>query len=237
MTARARHATLWVRLAAVVAGLVLLALAGRRLAGLVPAFGEWVHGLGPLGPVVFIAGYAAAAVAFVPGSLLTLAAGAVFGVARGTAYALAGATLGASAAFLISRHAARAAFQRRVDRLPRFSAIDRAIAREGGKIVFLLRLSPLFPFTLLNYALGLTRIRFTPFLIASAGMLPGTLLYTYSGKVVGDVAAIAGGQSPARATGYYVVLGLGLAATAAVTAIVTRLARRALAESTRETEA
>ncbi|MEP6687388.1 MAG: TVP38/TMEM64 family protein [Gemmatimonadales bacterium] len=237
MISRAPKTMLYIRLAAVAGAVLLLALAGRRLAGLVPAFGEWVHGLGPLGPIAFIGGYAVAAVAFVPGSLLTLAAGAVFGVGRGTAYALVGATLGASGAFLISRHAARAAFQRRVDRLPKFSAIDRAIAREGGKVVFLLRLSPLFPFTLLNYALGLTRIRFSRFLVASAGMLPGTLLYTYSGKVVGDVAAAAGSHGPPRTAAYYAVLGLGLAATAAVTAIITRVARRALAESTRETPA
>lgn len=194
-----------------------------------------VHQLGPLGPVAFVAGYALAVVAFVPGSLLTLAAGAVFGVGLGTVCALLGATIGASAAFLISRYLARAAFRRRVDGLPRFSAIDRAISREGGKIVFLLRLSPLFPFTLLNYALGLTRIRFAHFLVASLGMLPGTLLYTYSGKAAGDVAALAAGHSPPRAAGHYFVLGLGLAATAAATMIVTRAARRALAEATQET--
>jgi uncharacterized membrane protein YdjX (TVP38/TMEM64 family) len=213
---------------------VLLALGGRRLAGFVPAFAHWVHGLGPLGPVAFMVGYATATVAFVPGSLLTLAAGAVFGVGLGTVYALIGATLGASGAFLISRHIARAAFQRRMAGVPRFAIIDRAISREGWKVVLLLRLSPVFPFNLLNYALGLTRIRFMDFLIASIGMLPGTLLYTYSGKVVGDIAALAAGQSPPRTTAYYLVLSLGLAATVGVTTVVTRLARRALAAATAE---
>jgi uncharacterized membrane protein YdjX (TVP38/TMEM64 family) len=173
-------------------------------------------------------------VAFVPGSLLTLAAGAVFGVGLGTVYALTGATLGASGAFLISRHVARAAFQRRMAGIPQFDTIDRAVAREGWRVVFLLRLSPLFPFTLLNYALGLTRVRTVHFLIASLGMLPGTLLYTYSGKVVGDIATLAAGQSPPRTAAYYVVLGIGLAATVAVTTVVTRLARRALAAATAE---
>ena len=213
---------------------MLLALGGREIAGLVPAFVHWVHGLGLLGPLVFVAGYAAAAVAFVPGSLLTLAAGAVFGVGLGTVYALIGATLGASGAFLIARHVARTAFQRRMAGVPQFATIDRAVSREGWKVVLLLRLSPVFPFNLLNYALGLTRIRFVDFLVASIGMLPGTLLYTYSGKVVGDIAALAGGQSPPRTAAYYLVLGLGLAATVAVTAVVTRLARRALAAATAE---
>jgi uncharacterized membrane protein YdjX (TVP38/TMEM64 family) len=230
-----RRATgVWIRIAVIGGAVVLLALGGRRLAGLVPAFAHWVHELGPLGPVAFIVGYALAAVAFVPGSLLTLAAGAVFGVGLGTVYTLIGATFGATGAFLISRHIARGAFQRRMAGVPRFAIIDRAISREGWKVVLLLRLSPVFPFNLLNYALGLTRIRFVDFLIASIGMLPGTLLYTYSGKVVGDIAALASGQSPPRTTAYYVVLGLGLAATVAVTAVVTRSGRRALAAATAE---
>lgn len=217
--------------ALVLAGVVL---GGRQLASLVPAFAAWVRDLGPFGPLAFIGGYVVAAVAFVPGALLTLAAGAVFGVSAGTAYVLVGATLGSSASFLISRHLARGAFERRLSANPRFGAIDRAIAREGRKVVLLLRLSPVFPFTLLNYALGLTRIRFTDFLVASIGMLPGTLLYTYTGKVAGDLAALAAGQSPPRGAGYYVVLALGLLATIGVTLVVTRLARRALRESTGE---
>jgi uncharacterized membrane protein YdjX (TVP38/TMEM64 family) len=224
----------WIRIATIGVVIMLVVLAGRRLAGFVPAFAHWVHGLGPLGPVAFMAGYAAAAVAFVPGSLLTLAAGAVFGVGLGTVYAMVGATVGASGAFLVSRHIARAAFQQRMAAIPRFAIIDRAISREGWKVVLLLRLSPVFPFNLLNYALGLMRIRFVDFLIASIGMLPGTLLYTYSGKVVGDIAALAAGQSPPRTAAYYLVLALGLAATVAVTTAITKLARRALAAATVE---
>jgi uncharacterized membrane protein YdjX (TVP38/TMEM64 family) len=170
-------------------------------------------------------------VAFVPASLLTLAAGAVFGVARGTLLVAAGATLGASAAFLLARYAARDAVARRLADRPRFAALDRAVGAEGRKLVFLLRLSPVFPFGLLNYALGLTRVRFVDYLIASVGMLPGTLLYVYSGKVAGDVATLAAGAAPPRGTAHYVVLGLGLVATALVTMRVTRLARRALADA------
>ena len=142
------------------------------------------------------------------------------------------ATLGAAAAFLVARHAARAVVERRLATSPRFAALDRAIAAEGRKIVFLLRLSPLFPFNLLNYALGVTRVRFADYLVASVGMIPGTILYVYYGKLAGDVATLAGGAVVERGAGYWAVLVLGLAATVAVTAIVTRSARRALRAAT-----
>lgn len=214
------------------AALLALVLVGRRAAGLVPEFAAWVNGLGPWGPVVFIAGYVVATVAFVPGSLLTLAAGAVFGITKGVALVFVGASLGASAAFLVARYVARSSIERRLAGNAKFAAIDRAIAGEGRKIVTLLRLSPVFPFNLLNYGLGLTQIRFTDYLLAMIGLLPGTILYVYSGKLVGDVAALAAGGGPPKGWGYYAVLGLGLLATVAVTAVVTRTARRALGEVT-----
>jgi uncharacterized membrane protein YdjX (TVP38/TMEM64 family) len=193
-----------------------------------------VKGLGVWGPVVFIAGYVAATVAFVPGVLLTLAAGAIFGLVRGVLYVLIGATLGSAAAFLVARYVARAAIERRIAGNARFAAIDRAVGAEGRKIVFLLRLSPVFPFNLLNYALGLTRVRFADFLVASVGMIPGTILYVYYGKLIGDVTALAGGAAVEKGPGYYAVLVLGLAATVAVTTVVTRTARRALRDATGE---
>jgi uncharacterized membrane protein YdjX (TVP38/TMEM64 family) len=187
-----------------------------------------VASFGSLGPVIFIAGYVVATVAFIPGSLLTLAAGAIFGLLWGTVYVFIGATVGATAAFLVSRYVARGAIERRVAGNARFASIDRAIGGQGRKIVMLLRLSPVFPFNLLNYALGLTRVRLADYVTASIGMLPGTLLYVYYGKLAGDVAALAGGAAPPRGGEYYVVLGLGLLATLAVTTVVTRLARNAL---------
>ena len=99
----------------------------------------------------------------------------------------------------------------------RFAAIDRAVGAQGRKIVFLLRLSPIFPFNLLYYALGLTRVRLADYLVASLGMIPGTLLYVYSGKLAGDVAAVAGGAGVERGAGYYALLGLGFLATVVVT--------------------
>jgi len=215
----------------VITFVVLFLFLGRRFGALVPEFARWVESLGAWGPVAFVAGYAAAAVAFVPGSLLTLAGGAIFGVARGTALVFAGAVLGSAAAFLVARYVARGRIERRLAGSPRFAAIDRAVAAEGRKIVFLLRLSPVFPFNLLNYALGLTRVRFVDYLVASLGMLPGTLLYVYYGKLAGDVAALAGGAAVTRDARYWTLLGAGLAATVAVTAYVTRLARRALREA------
>jgi uncharacterized membrane protein YdjX (TVP38/TMEM64 family) len=203
---------------------------GRSLASYVPRFAGAVAGLGAWGPVAFIAGYVVAAVAFVPGSLLTLAAGAIFGLARGTLYVLIGATLGATAAFLVSRYLVRGRVEARVRADPRFAAIDDAVGTQGRRIVFLLRLSPVLPFNLLNYALGVTRVRLADFVVACAGMLPGTVLYVYYGKLAGDVAGAVGG-SARRGPGHYAVLALGLAATIAVTVVVTRLARRALKEA------
>ena len=219
-------------MAVVVAVLALLVFGGRQLGGYIPRFARWVNGLGALGPVVFIAGYALAAVAFVPGSLLTLAAGAIFGLVRGAIYTFVGATLGAVLAFLVSRYLARGTVERRLAGNERFAAVDRAIGESGGRIVFLLRLSPVFPYNLTNYAMGLTRVRFVDYLVASLGMIPGTILFVYYGKLAGDVAAAAGGAGMKHDTSYYVVLGIGLLATIAVTAIVTRLARNALKRST-----
>jgi uncharacterized membrane protein YdjX (TVP38/TMEM64 family) len=211
------------------AGLVVL---GRQAGHLVPEFTAWVKGLGALGPVVFILGYALACVAFIPGSVLTLAAGAIFGLGAGTAYVFVAAVLGSSLAFLVSRHVARGFIEKRLAGYPRFAAIDKAVAAQGRRIVFLLRLSPVFPFTLLNYGLGLTRVRFLDYVAASVGMLPGTVLYVYYGKLAGEAAALAGGAGVQKGAGYYAVLGLGLVATIVVTTIVTRTAKRALASAT-----
>jgi uncharacterized membrane protein YdjX (TVP38/TMEM64 family) len=221
-----------VRVVAAAAVVAVLLLAGRRIAALVPPFAAWVERLGVWGPVAFVAGYALATVAFVPGSLLTLAAGAIFGLVRGTALVFVAATLGASAAFLLSRYLARGWVERRLAGNKRFAAIDRAVGAEGRRIVFLLRLSPVFPFNLLNYALGLTRVRFADYLVASIGMLPGTVLYVYSGTLVGDVARLAAGAPVQRGAAHWVVLVIGLLATLVVTTLVARTARRALLDAT-----
>ncbi len=213
-----------------IAALAAVIWLGRYAGGYVPRFSAWVESLGFWGPAAFFAGYVLATLAFVPGSLLTLAAGAVFGLWQGTALVLAAATTGATLAFLVARYVARSSVERRVARNPRFGAIDRAVAAEGRKVVFLLRLSPLFPFNLLNYALGLTRVSFLDYFLASIGMLPGTFLYVYLGKGLGSLAALSAGERVETGPAGLALLGAGLVATIWVTALVTRAARRALAE-------
>jgi uncharacterized membrane protein YdjX (TVP38/TMEM64 family) len=221
----------WLKALAVIVLVIAILLLGRRLAGLVPALIERVSSMGAWGPVAFVAIYILGAVLLVPGSVLTLAAGAIFGLVRGTALVFVAATLGAAAAFLIARYLARGYVERRIG-TGRLAAVDRALAGKGLRIVLLLRLTPLVPYNFLNYSLGLTGVRFRDFLLGSIGMLPGTLLYVYYGKVAGEVAALAGGQAVQRDLAYWIVTGLGLAATIAVSVLVTRTARRALQQET-----
>lgn len=218
------------RAAALIVGVGVLVLVGRQLGAYVPQFANWVGSLGVWGPVVFIAGYALATVAFIPGSILTLAAGAIFGLVQGTLFVFLGAWIGSALAFLVARYLARSPIERRLANNSRFSTIDQAVQKQGLKIVFLLRLSPIFPYNLLNYALGLTKIRFSDYLIASIGMIPGTFLYVYYGKALGSLAAVAGGAQIERGVGYWLLLALGLTATLVVTTIVTRIARKALSQ-------
>lgn len=224
----------WVAGIVAVGLLAGLLLGGRQLAAFIPGVVTRIEDLGAWGPVVFMVVYVAAAVAMVPGSLLTLAAGAVFGVVAGSIYVFVGAALGATAAFLVARYLARAPLERRFATSPRFRALDAALAADGRKVVFLIRLSPVFPYTLLNYLLGLTSIRLVDFVVASLGMIPGTIAFTYAGKVVGDLGQLAASGAPPRGPSYYALLGVGFVATVFVTVVITRIARRALAASAGE---
>ena len=232
----ASRKALILKLLVVLAAAAALVLLGRRLGGYVPQFAASVDELGFWGPAVFVLGYAAATLAFVPGSLLTMAAGAIFGLAKGTTLVFFGATVGSTFSFLVARYLARGAIERRLADHPRFRAIDRAVARQGLKIIFLVRLSPFFPYNLLNYGLGLTRVRLRDYVLACSGMIPGTFLYVYYGKALGSLAAVAGGAAPERGTGDWVLLTVGLAATVAVTAFVARIAGRALQDEVEITD-
>ena len=214
-------------LAAVVVGLLVF---GRRAVAAIPQFTAWVDGLGALGAIAFVLAYVAVTVALVPASLLTLAAGAVFGLARGVPLVLVGASLGATAAFLVSRYAARDAVERRLARRPKLGAVMDAVSRDGRRIALLLRLSPLVPFGVLNYALGVTRLRLADFVVALVGIVPGTVLYVYYGTVAGSLAEAAGGDG--RSAAEWALLAAGLVATLLATLLVTRAARRALASAT-----
>ena len=188
----------------------------------------WIESLGALGPIVFIGIYALAAVLFIPGSVLTLGAGLLFGVGWGSLWVIVGSNIGANLAFLIGRYLARDAISKKTADDPTFQSIDRAVGKEGWKIVGLTRLSPIFPFTLLNYAFGLTSVKWFHYAIATfIGMLPGTIMYVYLGslgRLVGDSAE----KSPAE-------IGLkifGLIATIVVTVFITRAAKRILKKKT-----
>lgn len=227
-----RRLAAFLKVAAAVTVLAFLILGRNAFATSLTSFATWVQGLGAWGPIAFVAGYVVACVAFVPGTILTLAAGVLFGLWRGVLYVTAGAVIGSVAAFLVARYLARGAVEKRLAGNPKFAAIDQAIAREGLKIVLLLRLSPIFPFNLLNYGLGLTRVSFRDYLIGSIGMLPGTVLYVYYGKALGNLAEIASGTRPQGGGAGKWLLLAGLAATILVTIVITRAARRALERAT-----
>ena len=188
---------------------------------------QWVADLGAIGPIALILIYIIATVAFISGGLLTLGAGALFGLGAGAIYAFIGASLGATAAFLVGRYLARGWVSKKLDAYPRFQAVDKAVGREGLKIVFLTRLSPVFPFVLLNYAFGITGVSLRDYVLGFAGMIPGTLLYTYLGSAVGSLAALFAQSDRAKTPTEYAFFIVGLVATFAVTWFVTRIATRA----------
>ncbi len=188
----------------------------------------WIDAHRGLSWAVYVGVYVVATVLLIPGSVITLVAGFVFGLPLGVALVSAGSVLGASSAFLIGRFFARDWVERRVERLPRFAALDSAARSEGFTVVFLARLSPLFPFNLLNYGLGVTGVRFRDYFFASwIGMLPGTVLYVYFGTVAQDLAALSGGEFDG---GWLSValLAAGLVATLLLVAVIARKATRTL---------
>ncbi len=193
---------------------------------------DWIRGLGALAPVVFIAIYVAGCVAFIPGSILTIGAGVIFGVVRGSIYVSIAATLGATAAFLVGRYLARDWVSERFAGSAKFRALDEAVAREGWKMVFLTRLSPVIPFSLLNYGFGLTRVTLRDYFFASwAGMIPATILYVYIGSLSGDLARAAGGSTK-RTPAEWAFTAVGFVATVAVAVYATRIGARALRAKT-----
>ena len=184
--------------------------------------GEWT-------PVVFVAFYIVAALTLVPASfLLTVSAGAMFGVWRGSVLVFIGASLGASLVYAIASPLAGSRWMQRVTRDPRVGAVRAAVASEGPRIMFLLRLSPITPYSIVNYALALSGARFGDFVAALPGMIPVIVMSTYYGKVVGDVAALAAGVSPPRRPEYYALLLGGLIVTIVSTILITRASRRAI---------
>ncbi len=191
---------------------------------------QWIDGLGFVGGLAFMAIYIVATVAFLPGSILTLGAGVIFGIAMGSVYVFVGATLGAIAAFLVGRYLARGWVSQKIAGNQNFSAIDQAVAHEGFKIVLLTRLSPVFPFNLLNYAFGITGVGLKDYALGSVGMIPGTVMYVYIGSLAGDLARLGSESQAANPVAQWAIRIIGFVATVAVTIYVTRVARQALAE-------
>ena len=174
----------------------------------------------------FILAYILAALFMVPGSILTLAAGVLFGVALGVALVSLAATLGACCAFLVGRFLARDWVESRLEAMPRFRALDRAVARRGWLIVLLARLSVVIPYNLLNYALGLTNVRFGAYLFGTlVGMLPAIFLYVYLGSEAGSLATLEQNGAPMIPQSLFIA---GLIVTALLILVIARLTARTL---------
>lgn len=190
---------------------------------------EWTQGLGAWGPAIVAAFYILACLLLFPGSIITVAAGLLFGVPVGIVSAVIGSNLGACAAFLVGRTIVRDRLAQKIAGRPRFAAIDEAVSRDGFKIVLLLRLSPMLPFNILNYALGLTKVSFRDYALASMiGMLPEILVLVYFGSVA---RSLAGGITPAQVATPLenpIFFWIGFAVTIAVAVLVTRIAHRRL---------
>ncbi len=193
-------------------------------------FNDWVGQIGTAGIFIFIGVYAVATVLLAPGVILTIGAGFAFGLWKGFLAVSGGATIGAALAFLVARFIARDRIEAIAQRNDKFRKIDNAIGRQGVKLIFLLRLSPVIPFNLSNYFYGLTAVKFWPYVVASwIGMMPGTFLYVYIGAAgKAAVTAAAGGEPLKHGWQYWTFLGVGLAATIIVTIWVTKIARDAL---------
>ena len=196
----------------------------------------WVQGLGPIAPIGFILIYNLATVLFVPGLILTLGGGVLFGLGFGTVYVFIAATLGATIAFWIGRNFARDWVTEKMASYPKFGAIDAAVAKNGFKIVLLTRLSPLFPFNVLNYAFGITQVSLKDYVLASIGMIPGTILYVYIGSLIGNIALIGTKNvlDPEAERLQWIAKIIGFIVTIGVTIYITRIAQKALNQTIEE---
>jgi len=168
---------------------IIIAFRVLPVADWLRTFQAYVRGLGALGYVLYIVVYAICVIAFVPASILTLGAGAIFGFVGGTIVVVIGATIGATLSFLLARTVMRKRIEEMTVTNAKFRALDRAIAAEGMKIVFLTRLAVVFPFTYLNYAFGLTAIPFGRYVIATFfGILPATIAFVFASSAATNAA-------------------------------------------------
>ncbi len=194
----------------------------------------WIENLGFWSPIAFIIIYNLATLLLIPGSILTLGGGVIFGIFWGSIYVFFASTLGAIIAFAIGRYISRDWVCKKLNQHPKFQVFEQAVVQEGFKIVFLTRLCPLFPFNLLNYAFGVMQVSLKNYIFGSLGMIPGTIMYVYIGSLIGDIALIGTSQQPtslAIELTKWIIKIVALIATATVTIYITRLAKKALEQS------
>ncbi|QIR35716.1 TVP38/TMEM64 family protein [Tolypothrix sp. PCC 7910] len=194
----------------------------------------WVNSLGYFGPIAFIAIYNLATLLFIPGSILTLKGGCLFGVFWGSIYVIIAATIGATLAFLIGRYLSRDWVAKQLEKHPKFKAIDLAVSQAGWKIVLLTRLSPIFPFNLLNYAFGVTQVSLKDYILGSMGIIPGSVMYVYIGSLATNLTMLNTSNHPQNSPaqiGEWVIQIVGLIATVAVTIYITKVAQKALQQT------
>lgn len=192
---------------------------------------EWINSLGTFAAIVFILIYLVATVLFFPASLLTLGAGVIFDVIFGSLYVFIGAMIGAVLAFLVGRYVARGWVEKQIEGNQKFKQIDQAVGEEGVKIVLLTRLSPVFPFNLLNYAYGLTKVSLKDYTIGTLGILPGTIMFVYVGSLAKSLATLGSEQVEAPSEIQWAIRIIGFIATVAVTVYVTKIATKTLNQS------
>jgi uncharacterized membrane protein YdjX (TVP38/TMEM64 family) len=232
-TSAAKWGLLTLILAGVVAFWLLPGVKAAAHDGMKSAL-EWVHEMGPWGPIALALIYVVAAVFFVPGSLLTLGAGFLFGVFWGTISVSVGSTLGACAAFLLGRTIARQWVADQIAQRPRFRALDQAVLEQGFRIVLLVRLAPVFPYNFSNYAFAMTKVRFRDYALATwIGMLPATVAYVYIGTFLADLAHETGGDREPSFVRKALLFG-GAAASIAATIVIARIAGAALYRNVNE---
>lgn len=224
-----RHLTNFGKLLGIALPLVGAVAAGKFAQPYLPAFTAWVGTLGVWGPVAFITVYVIGVICMMPVFLLTIASGAIFGVMRASIFVMTGSLIGAFFAFLIARYLIRDLVAKRISTNPKLSAVDRAVGEDGRRLVFFLRLSPVVPFVLSNYALGATQVKLVDFLIGTLGLAPIAISYAAFGKAAGATDATTGKSALS-----WPVLAVGVIATVFLAWLIARIAQKAIAEAERD---
>ena len=213
---------------ALAAALLVLAGLGLPIREMAESMFSWIQENPNVSWLVFLGLYILATVLLLPGSVLTIGGGWIFGFVEGLVVVSLSSTLAASCSFLIGRYLARAWVEGKISQDSRYRSLDRAIGERGFFVVLLTRLSPLFPYNLLNYAWGISSVRLSRYVLASwMGMIPGTSLYVYLGAAASDISQLFSGAS-GEAVGQEWLFIVGLAATAVLVIFIARLATKNL---------